>query len=275
MATSEITLIRSDVRQPVFDIRSLAEYWDLMWLLLWRRISLRYEHTLVGLGWAILQPFATTLVFVIIIPRLSTAPIVGVPYPLFAYTALAPWLYFSSAVSRASTCLVDSADLLKSVYFPRVILPLISVADALVDFAVVCASLVLFLLFYRVGVTPLALLMFVFVLMAFAVSLALGLILSVLNVRYRDVFYVVQFVLQLGVILNPVCYSIRIFDEPWRSLAGLNPMFGIVAGFRWAILGVEPPGWEMELLSAGMIVVLLLIGLRVFRSRQEGICDVL
>jgi len=275
MQVSEVTVIRSTGREPLFTFRSLWEYGDLLRLLLWRRINLRYQHTLVGLGWAILQPFATTLVFVVIIPRLTSAPSSGVPYPLFAYTGLAPWLYFTGALTRASNCLVDSADLLSSVFFPRILLPLVAVLEALVDFAVVCGALMLFMVLYGVTPAPMLLLSFVFVLMAFAAALGLGLSLSVLHVRYRDVSFIVQFLLQLGLILNPICYSIRIFHQPWRALAGLNPMFGVVAGFRWAILGVDPPGWRMELLSAAVALALLGLGLRTFHARQEGISDVL
>jgi lipopolysaccharide transport system permease protein len=275
MAASDITVIRSSSQAPVFNFGALWEYRDLLALLLWRRISLRYQHTVVGLGWAILQPFATTLVFVVIIPRITSGQSSGVPYPLFTYTALAPWLYFTAAVTRASNCLVEGTDLLNSVYFPRVILPLVAVLEALVDFTVVCCVLVIFMLIYGVMPAPMALLAFVFVLMAVAAALGLGLTLSVLQVRYRDVFFIVQFLLQLGLILNPICYSIRIFKQPWRSLAGLNPMFGVIAGFRWAILGLDPPGWRMELLSASVIVLLLFVGLRVFRARQEGISDAL
>jgi lipopolysaccharide transport system permease protein len=214
-------------------------------------------------------------VFVIIIPRLSASSFPQVPYPLVVYSALAPWLYFSRAVTRASTSFVEHSDLLGSVYFPRLLLPLVAIVEALVDFMVICCCLMVFMLFYRVPPSNMLFMIIVFTVMACAAALGLGLILSVLHVYYRDVFQIVQFSLQLGMVLNPVCYSIRIFPEPWRWLAGLNPMFGVIAGFRWAILGLDPPGWRMELLSAVSICGLMMLGLRIFRARQDGVVDVL
>jgi lipopolysaccharide transport system permease protein len=249
--------------------RELWEYRELLYFLVWRDVKVRYKQTVIGAAWAILQPVMTMVVFSIFFGSLAKIPSDGLPYPVFAFTALLPWQLFASALSGASNSLVSSQNLITKVYFPRLIIPIASVLAGLVDFAL--AFLVLLLLMAYFGIIPsLAVLTLpLFILFALATALAVGLWLSALNVQYRDVRYTIPFLTQFWMFLTPVAYSSSLVPEQWRALYGLNPMAGVVEGFRWALLGKATPPGPLLLVSVATVAVLLIGGL-IYFQRVEG-----
>ena len=255
----------------------LGELWayrELLYFLVWRDIKVRYKQTALGAAWAVIQPFFTMVVFSVFFGRLAKLPSDGLPYPVFTYCALVPWTYFATALTMSSNSLVDHARLITKVYFPRLLVPAASVLAGLVDLAIAAVVLVAMLLYYGIAPTPAVVLLPVFVLLAAATALAVGLWLSALNVQYRDVRYTISFLVQFWLFVTPVAYSSSLVPERWRALYGLNPMTGVVEGFRWALLGkAEPPG-AMLLASAGSVAVLLLGGLYYFRRMERRFADV-
>ena len=255
-------------------LRELWEYRELLYFLVWRDIKVRYKQTVLGAAWAIIQPFFTMVVFSVFFGRLAKLPSDGVPYPVFTYCALVPWTYFATALTMSSNSLVDHARLITKVYFPRLLVPAASVLAGLVDLGIAAIVLVGMLLYY--GIAPGAAVIFlpVFVLLAAATALAVGLWLSALNVQYRDVRYTIPFLVQFWLFITPVAYSSSLVPPRWRALYGLNPMTGVVEGFRWALLGkAEPPG-TLLLASAFSVAALLLGGLFYFRRMERRFADV-
>jgi lipopolysaccharide transport system permease protein len=227
---------------------NLGEVWryrDLLWQLVWRNVSANYRQSVVGIGWALLKPALSVLIFTVIFGRVAGLPTDGTPYPIFSYSALLPWMYFSTVLTLSSGSVVVGSGLLTKVYFPRLILPLTSVLNGFVDFAIQLSLLVLLMLWY--GVTPgwgmvlLPLLVFECAIAA----LAVGLWLCALNVKYRDVGHLVPFLSQAWMWITPIVYSSSMVPEKWRTVYGLNPMVGVVEGFRWAICGKSVPDWTM------------------------------
>ena len=256
----------------------LGEVWrsrELVQFLTWRDIKVRYKQTILGGLWAVLQPFLTMVVFSLFFGHLAKIPSEGVPYPLFAFAGLVPWTYFSNSMTLSANSLVGTPDLVTKVYFPRVIMPAASVFGGLVDFALAFVVLVGLIAYY--GVAPGIEVLLLVPLLALEIVTALGvaLWLSALNVQYRDVRYVVPFLAQLWLFLTPVAYPSSLVGEPWRALLGLNPMTGVVEGFRWALLGTSPaPGPEV-LISAVVALVLLAGGLLFFRRIEDQFPDVI
>ncbi|HUF34952.1 MAG TPA: ABC transporter permease [Gemmatimonadales bacterium] len=255
----------------------LGELWayrELLYFLVWRDIKVRYKQTALGAAWAVIQPFFTMIVFSVFFGRLAKLPSDGLPYPVFTYCALVPWTYFATALTMSSNSLVDHARLITKVYFPRLLVPAASVLAGLVDLGIASVVLVAMLLYYGIAPTAAVVLLPVFVLLAAATAFAVGLWLSALNVQYRDVRYTISFLVQFWLFVTPVAYSSSLVPERWRALYGLNPMTGVVEGFRWALLGkAEPPG-AMLLVSAGSVAVLLLGGLYYFRRMERRFADV-
>ncbi len=255
-------------------LREMWEYRELLYFLVWRDIKVRYKQTALGAAWAVIQPFFTMVVFSVFFGRLAKLPSDGVPYPVFTYCALVPWTYFATALTMSSNSLVDQARLITKVYFPRLLVPAASVVAGLVDLGIAAIVLVAMILYY--GIAPTAAVVFLpaFVLLAAATALAVGLWLSALNVQYRDVRYTIPFLVQFWLFITPVAYSSSLVPERWRALYGLNPMTGVVEGFRWALLGrAEPPG-AMLLVSALSVAVLLFGGLFYFRRMERRFADV-
>jgi lipopolysaccharide transport system permease protein len=261
-------------------LAELWEYRELLYFLTWRDVKVRYKQAVLGIVWAVLQPVLTMVVFTIVfnkIMKVEYTPYVvngkEVPYPIFTYAALLPWQLFAGALQRSGTSLVGNANLLTKVYFPRLVIPISGVVAGLVDFAI---SFVVFLvLMAAYGITPnwhvvwLPLL----ILLAMATALAFGLWLSALNVLYRDVQYIIPFLVQLWMFLSPVIYS-PTFDNPvYRFLYALNPMAGVINGFRWALIGGNPPSGT-TLISAVMVVILLVTGLLYFKRMERTFADV-
>jgi lipopolysaccharide transport system permease protein len=256
---------------------NVAELWayrELLYFLTWREVKVRYKQTAIGAAWAVLQPLLTMLVFTVVFGRLIQVPSDGIPYPVFAYSALVPWNFFTAALTRASGSLVADAPLLSKIYFPRLLLPLAAVASASLDFAMAFALLAAMIVWYGLALGPALLLLPVFVLLAVLTALACGLWLSALHVRYRDVAYVIPFLMQVWLFLTPVAYPSSLVPERWKALYGLNPMAGVVEGFRWALLGTAPPPGAMVAASMIVVGILLVGGALYFRRVEHEFADV-
>lgn len=254
----------------------LGELWayrELMYFLVWREIKIRYKQTALGVAWAVLQPLLAMTVFSLFFGRLAGLPSDGVPYPLFTFCALLPWQLFAFALTESSHSVVSNQRLITKVYFPRLILPLAGVCVGLADFAFTFVLLVVMLAFY--GVTPgwAILTLPVWTLLALTTALAVGIWFSAINVRYRDVRYTLPFLTQIWLIATPVAYSSVIVPERWRPLVALNPMVGVVDGFRWALLDTPFPG-PAVLVSSCAVVLLLVSGLFYFRSVERTFADI-
>ncbi len=252
----------------------LWEYRELLYFFIWRDLKIRYKQTLVGAGWAILQPFGAMVVFSIFFGFLARIPSEGLPYPVFYYSALLPWMYFSQALSSATGVMVDYQRVITKVYFPRLILPLASVVAGLVDFAIAFLLLVGMMFYYRLAPAVSVLYLPVFLLLALATALGAGLWLSALNAMYRDVRYVLPFVIQFWMFASPVAYPSSLVPEKWRWLYGLNPMAGVIEGFRWVLTGHGRPPDTSVFVSAAAVVALLFGGLIYFRKMEGTIADV-
>jgi lipopolysaccharide transport system permease protein len=256
------------------DCKELWRYRELIFFLTWRDIKVRYKQAVLGIAWAVLQPLLTTLIFTVIFGILLKTPSQDLPYPLFSMSALLPWQLFSTALQRSSVSLVGNANLLTKIYFPRLAIPLSSVFAALVDFAVSFVVLLLVMAYYQYWPGWNILWLIPIVLLALLTALAVGLWLSALNVQYRDIQHMVPFLIQVWMYASPIVYPIETIPEGiWRSLYGLNPMVGVIQGFRWALLGGTPPDITM-LISILVVVVLLISGLYYFRRMEKTFADV-
>ena len=256
------------------NLQELWQYRELLYFLSWRDIKVRYTQTVLGAAWAIIQPFMTMVVFSLFFGKLAKMPSDGIPYPLFAYAALVPWTFFSNGLTQSSNSLVQSANLLKKVYFPRLIVPISSVLSGIVDFLFAFVVLIGLMLFY--GFVPSAQIIWlpVFLLLAFGTALGVGLWMSAINVQFRDVRYTIPFVTQFWLFATPIAYPSSLLSEPWQTLYGVNPMVGVVEGFRWALLGSQTAPGPMILLSAGVAAVFLVTGVFYFRRMERSFADV-
>jgi len=266
-------VVRPPGRWPELALTELWAYRELFWFLVWRDVKVRYRQTLLGVTWVALQPLMTMAVFAVVLGRLVGVPTDGIPYPLFAYTGLLPWMFFSSAVSTGALCLVGHSDLITKVYFPRILLPAATVAARLVDFAVGSLGLFALLMIYRVPVTT----EFAFIPVALFVELVMAIgvaaLFSSLNVRYRDVGFVVPVLLQLGMFVTPVVYRWTLVPPRWRWLIMANPMTGIVETYRSALLGYELP-WKPFGVSVVIAVAVLLAALFEIRRSEGALADI-
>lgn len=252
----------------------LWEYRELLCFLTWRDVTIRYKQAALGVAWAIIQPLMTMVIFSVIFGQLAKLPSDGIPYPVFSYAALLPWQLFAGALQRAGTSLVGNANLLTKVYFPRLIIPLSAVGAGLVDFAVAFVVLLGLMLWYGIMPTWAMLWLPLLVLLALLTALAVGLWLSALNVQYRDVQHAIPFLVQAWMYASPVAYSAGLIPTGiWRIVYGLNPLAGVIQGFRWALLGGKPPD-ELMAVSVVMVVVLLATGLFYFRRMEKTFADV-
>lgn len=254
----------------------LGELWayrELLYFLIWRDIKVRYKQTALGASWAIIQPFSTMVVFSLFFGKLAKMPSDGIPYPIFCYAALVPWTFFATGLMQSSNSLVGSSNLITKVYFPRLVIPLATVLSGVVDFLVALVVLVGMMLYYHIMPTLNVLWLPLFLLLAFGTSLGVGLWLSSLNVKYRDVRYIVPFITQFWMYATPIAYPSSLLHEPWHTIFGLNPMAGVVAGFRWALLGTAPAG-PIVFVSALAAVIMLVSGAFYFRRMEKTFADI-
>jgi lipopolysaccharide transport system permease protein len=257
------------------DYAELWEYRELLSAFVVRELKVRYKQTLIGVAWVLIQPLVTMLIFTVIFGRLAKMPSDDVWYPAFALTALLPWIYFSQAVTRAGGALVGNANLVSKVYFPRLLLPLSAIVAPLVDLAL--SLLLLFgLLFYagipltwKVGTLP------VFILIAMLTAMGVSLFISAANVRYRDVGHAVPFLMQIWMFLSPIVYPVSLVPEQWRWLYGLNPMAGVIEGFRWALLKQTVPDVSVMAVSTFVFFIFLIAGVLYFRQMERQFADVI
>jgi lipopolysaccharide transport system permease protein len=269
-----ITIVQP--RKAFWDLElgSLWEYRELLFFLVWRDIKVKYKQTALGVAWAVLQPILATLVFSIFFGRLARMPSDGIPYPVFVYVAMVPWQYFANALTESSNSLVASQNLIKKVYFPRLVIPLGSVISGLVDFCF--AFIVLIGMMFYYGITPSRTIFLfpIFLLLAVCTALAVGLWMSALNVQYRDVKYTIPFLTQFWMFATPVVYPASLVPARWRMWYGLNPMAGVIDGFRYALLGRAAKPGPMIYVSAAAVAVLLVGGLLYFRKMESTFADV-
>jgi len=255
-------------------LRELWEYRELLYFLTWRDIKVRYKQTVLGAAWAILQPFLTMVVFSLFFGRLARIPSDGVPYPIFSFAALVPWTLFAYGLTQSSASLVASQNLIKKIYFPRLVIPIASVFSAVVDFLIAFGVLLGMMLWY--GVTPTMNVCWLpaLVLLALTTSLGVGLWLCALNVQYRDVKYMMPFLTQFWLFATPIAYPSSLLPESLRVLYGLNPMAGVIEGFRWALLNTDTQPGPMILASASVATALLVSGLFYFRRMEKTFADI-
>jgi len=256
-------------------LRELWEFRELLFFFAWRDIKVRYKQTVMGASWAIIQPFFTMVIFSLFFGRLAKIPSDGVPYPVFSYAALVPWTFFANALTQASNSLVFSANMIKKIYFPRLALPIATVLAGVIDFALAFIVLLGIMLYYGLAPTINVVWLPFFLLLALVTSLGVGLWLSAMNVQFRDVRYTVPFLAQAWLFVTPIAYPSSMLAEPWRTVYGLNPMAGVVEGFRWALLGSGSAPGPMLIVSVAVALTLFVSGLFYFRRMEQSFADVL
>jgi lipopolysaccharide transport system permease protein len=275
MVETESIVIEPPRRWTAVDLRDLFAFRELLYFLIWRDIKVRYKQTAIGVAWVILQPLLTMGAFSVIFGGLLGVPSEGVPYPVFSYAALLPWILCATAIGKCTMSLVYDANLISKVYFPRLILPTAAVLGTMVDFAVSFTILLAMMAFYGIvpGVAFFSLPLFL--MLAFVTVLSIGLWLAALNVKYRDVSFVVPFFTQFWLFLTPVAYSSTIIPPQWRVVYGLNPMVGVVEGFRWALLGTDNPPTPLLAVSVTVVAILLIGGVFYFRRMEAEFADLI
>jgi len=274
-AANTMVLIRPSRGLFNLDLASVWEFRELVYFFVWRDFKVRYKQTVIGVAWAVLQPLLTMAIFTVIFGFFAKMPSDGVPYPIFAFTALLPWTYFAQAISRSGTSLVGDSNLIKKVYFPRLIIPVASVVSPLIDFFVSFFVLLAMMIWYGISPTWGVVTLPLFLVLACATALGVSLWLAPLNAKYRDVGHTIPFLVQLWMYASPVVYSVNIVPEKWRPLYGLNPIAGVIEGFRWALLGTERPAFHVIGISTIVIVVLLASGIVFFKRMERTFADTL
>ena len=257
------------------DLRAVWQYQELLYFLVWREVKVRYKQTALGIAWAMLQPLMTMVIFTVIFGMFVNIPSDGLAYPIFAYTALLPWTYFGEAITRSSVSLVSDANLIRKVYFPRLIMPLAAVVSPAVDFVLSFLLLLGMMAWFGIAPSWRVLTLPFFLFLALVTALSVSLWLSALNVRYRDVRHTIPFLVQFWMYASPVAYSASLVPERWRLLYGLNPIAGVIEGFRWALLGKASPDLALIMASAGMVMALLIGGLVFFKRMERTFADVI
>jgi lipopolysaccharide transport system permease protein len=257
------------------DLRAVWQYRELLYFLVWRDLKVRYKQAAIGIGWVILQPLVTMLIFTVVFAKFAKVPSDGIPYPIFAYTALLPWTYFAQALSRSGPSVVGDAGLISKIYFPRLIIPLAAVITPAVD--VVFSSVILLGMMVWFGMVPTwgVLALPLFLLLAPMTALAVALWLAPLHVRYRDVGHALPFLIQIWMYASPVAYPVSLVPERWRLLYSLNPMAGVIEGFRWALLGKASPDFILMSVSSAFVLLLLLGGIVFFKHMEKTFADVI
>jgi lipopolysaccharide transport system permease protein len=275
-----VTFIRPSRGWASLNLKELWQFRELLYFLTWRDVLVRYKQTALGAAWAILQPVLTMVVFTIFFGRIAKIPTNGIPYPIFSYTGLLPWGLFTKALTDAGRSLVAHRAMITKIYFPRLSIPISSVLGGVVDFALAFIVLIVMMLYYRFApnstydlrLTPAILTLPFFLLLSILTSLGVGLWLSALNVIYRDVNYILPFLTQFWLFITPVAYPANMISERWQFIYALNPMTGVVEGFRWALLGTDPPG-PMLIVSITISLLVLITGLYYFRRMERTFAD--
>ena len=272
--TQPITVVEPSRGWISLRLKDLWEYRELLYFLTWRDIKVRYKQTVLGAAWAVIQPFCTMVVFSLFFGRLAKVPSDDIPYPIFSYAALVPWTFFAQGLTQSSNSLVGSSHLITKVYFPRLVIPISSVLSGLLDFAIAFTVLVVMMFYY--GLYPSGAIVFLpgLLLLALTTALGVGLWLSALNVKYRDVRYTVGFLTQFWLFATPIAYPSSLLSEPWRTIYAINPMVGVVEGFRWALLGTKTAPGPIVAVSALVAISLLVGGAFYFRRMEKTFADV-
>lgn len=271
---SQVIRIAPSKGWVALQLKELWAYRELLYFLIWRDVKVRYKQTALGAAWAIIQPVFTMIVFSLFFGRLGKIPSDGIPYPIFCYAALVPWTFFSQGLSQASNSLVGSGNLIKKVYFPRLSLPISAVICGLIDFALAFIVLLGMMLYYGILPTVNVIWLPLLILLTLITSLGVSLWLSALNVQFRDVRHAIPFLTQLWLFATPIAYPSSLLSEPWRTLYSINPMAGVVEGFRWALLGTETAPGPMLIVSTLTALALLVSGTFYFRRLEKTFADV-
>ena len=274
VASTPVVILEPSRGWVSLQLRALWEYRELLYFLAWRDFKVRYKQTALGAAWAVIQPFGTMVVFSVFFGHLGKIPSDGLPYPVFAYCALLPWSLFAHALGESSNSLVGNQSLITKVYFPRLIIPIAPFFVGLVDFGIAFVVLIGMMLFYGIVPGIAVVTLPLFMLLALLAALAVGMWLSALNVKYRDVRYAIPFLTQLWFFATPVAYPSSLLPEPWRSIYGLNPMAGVVEGFRWALLGRTSAPGSIIAVSVLAVLLLLLGGLFYFTRMEKTFADI-
>jgi lipopolysaccharide transport system permease protein len=273
-STVPVMLIGPATRWWVLPFGELWDFRELIYFFIWRDIKIRYKQTAIGAAWAVLQPLLTMLIFSLFFGRLAHIPSEGLPYPIFYYSALLPWMYFAASLQNATNTIVENQRIITKVYFPRLALPLASVLSGLVDFAVSFVMFAILMIYYGIRPTIAAVWFPAFILLAVLTALGVGLWLSALNALYRDVRYVLPFLVQFWLFASPVAYPASLVPEKWRWLYGLNPMAGVIEGVRWSLTGSASPPGRLVLVSSAAVVVLLMTGVAYFQKVEATVADI-
>ena len=269
-----VTRIKSSSGWRSLGLRELWEHRELVYFFVWRDLKVRYKQTALGVGWAVLQPLATMIVFSLFFGRLAKMPSDGIPYPVFSYTALVPWLFFANALTQGANSLVTNSHLLTKVYFPRLALPISTLVAGGVDFMLSFVGILALMMYFGIPLTPRALFLPGFMLLALATSLGVALWLAAVNVQFRDVRHTVPFLTQFWMFATPIAYPSSLLAEPWRTVFAVNPMVGVVEGFRWALLGAQTAPGPAVAVSSAVAVTLLVTGAYYFRRMERTFADV-
>jgi lipopolysaccharide transport system permease protein len=255
-------------------LHEVWEYRELLYFLAWRDVKVRYKQTVLGASWAILQPFLSMVVFSIVFGRVARLPSDGIPYPIFSYAALVPWTFFANGITKSTQSLVTGGNMIKKIYFPRLVMPISAVLSGLIDFVLAFVVLLGMMLYFGTVPTLNIIWLPLLLLLGLVTSLGVGMWLTAMNVQFRDIRYVVPFLVQLWMYASPVVYPSSMFGEPWRTIYALNPMVGVIEGFRWALLGVETQPGPVIIVSALAAVALMVSGMFYFRRLERSFADV-
>lgn len=274
--TTDLPLIVIEPKKSYFGInlRELWNYHELLYFLAWRDIKVRYKQTILGVSWAILQPLLMMLLFSLFFGKLAGLPSDGVPYPLFAFAGLLPWTFFASAATTSGNSIVNSSNLITKVYFPRLLVPTAAIVAALLDFAITFIVLGALLVYYRVTLTLSILMLPVLIALLTILTLAFGVLMSALNVKYRDIKFALPFLIQLWFFASPIIYPSSMVPERWRWILALNPMTGIIEGFRASLFARKPFDWMMIMISAAVSLLLLVLSVVMFKRMEKTFADI-
>ncbi len=272
---AQVTVIKSSRGWVPLKLRELYEYRDLLFFLTWRDVKIRYKQTVIGVGWAVLQPFFSMVIFSVFFGRLAGIPSDNIPYPIFAYAALVPWTFFANGLRQSSASLVSGAEMIRKIYFPRLVIPISAVMSGVIDFILAFIILLGMMVFYGVYPTTAVVWLPALLLLALVSSLGVGFWLTAMNVQFRDVKYVVPFLVQGWLFATPIAYPSSLIPERWRPVYGINPMVGVVEGFRWALLGVQTAPGAMIAVSSVVALTLFISGAYYFRRMERSFADVI
>jgi lipopolysaccharide transport system permease protein len=274
IATKTVTFISPSRGWISLRLKEVWNYRELLYFLIWRDIKVRYKQTIIGGAWAIIQPFLMMVVFSLFFGYLAKIPSDGIPYPIFSYAALVPWMFFANGLSQSSNSLVGSANLIKKVYFPRLAIPVAAVLAGLIDFVLAFCVLLIMMFFYGILPTWNIVWLPAFFILTLMTSLGVGLWVSAMNVQFRDVRYTMPFLIQFWLFSTPIAYPSSLLSEPWKSIYSINPMVGVVEGFRWALLGTKTAPGPMAIVSAVAAFIVLLSGAFYFRRMEKIFADI-